>query len=40
LTTEPDYKSINFESNNTLAIVKLNAICEEIINELNGGEII
>lgn len=35
LTTKPNNKNLNFESNNSLAIVKLNAICEEIIDGLN-----
>ena len=35
LTTESDYKNINYESNNNLSIVKLNLLCDEIVNELN-----
>ena len=34
LTTEPDIKNLNYESNNNLAIVKLNAICEKIADSL------
>ncbi len=35
LTTEKDSPNIYFEYNNDLAIVHLNDICEEIINNLN-----
>ncbi len=36
LTTEKDIPNLNYKSNNELSIVKLNAICEEIINDLNN----
>ncbi len=36
LTTEKDIPNINYKSNKELSIVKLNAICEEIINDLNN----
>jgi hypothetical protein len=34
LETEKDNRNLNFDSNNKLSIVKLNLICEEIINGL------
>ncbi|MDC8004795.1 hypothetical protein POV27_12090 [Aureisphaera galaxeae] len=39
LTTDSESPNINFESNHNLAIVKLNAICEEIIAELSEKEV-
>jgi hypothetical protein len=35
LTTEKEEPNLNYKFNNNLPIVKLNAICEEIINNLN-----
>ncbi|WP_066225055.1 hypothetical protein [Formosa haliotis] len=35
LTTERDKPNLNHKTNNELNLVKLNAICEEIINEFN-----
>ena len=35
LTTEKDEPNLNYKSNNELKLVKLNAICEEIIDEFN-----
>ena len=35
LTTEEDKPNLNYKSNNELKLVKLNAICEEIIDEFN-----
>ncbi len=34
LTTEDDHFNLNYESNNNLAIVKLNSICEAIIDSM------
>ena len=39
LTTEKENPNLNYKSNNELSIVKLNAICEEIINEFNDKEL-
>lgn len=38
LTTKSDNKNINYQSNNDLEIVKLNMICEEIIDNINQKE--
>ena len=35
LTTEKEKPNLNYKSNSKLKLVKLNAICEEIIDELN-----
>ena len=35
LTTEKDKPNLNYKSNNELKLVRLNAICEEIIDEFN-----
>ncbi len=39
LTTEKENPNLNYKSNNELSIVKLNAICEEIIDEFNNKEL-
>ena len=39
LTTEKEEPNLNYKFNNNLPLVKLNAICEEIINDLNRKEL-
>ena len=39
LTTEKEIPNLNYESNNELSIVKLNTICEKIIDELNSKDL-
>ncbi len=39
LTTKPDNDNINHKSNNNLAIIKLNVICEEFIDHLNENKL-
>ena len=39
LETEKNNKNLNYELNNNLSIVKLNIICEEIINEMETMKI-
>jgi hypothetical protein len=39
LTTEKENPNLNYKSNNELSIVKLDAICEKIIDEFNGREL-
>lgn len=39
LTNEKENPNLNYKSNNELSIVKLNAICDEIINEFNDKEL-
>ena len=39
LTTEKEEPNLNYKFNNNLPLVKLNAICEEIIDDLNKKEL-